>query len=82
MTEGSKIQEKVLNLLSEHLGVEKEDILIEDSFSEDLHMSPANMTDFLEALNQLGIETSKIDMTEIETVEEFLEQLEATQLIE
>lgn len=82
MTEQITIEDKVINLLMEQLGIEKEDILPEYSFTDDLHMSPANLTDFLESLGKIGIDTSKIDMTEIETVEEFMEELESTQLIE
>ncbi|MBN1168779.1 hypothetical protein JXA63_02715 [Candidatus Woesebacteria bacterium] len=78
----NEINEKVLDLLAEQIGVEKEDILPEYTFSDDLHMSPANFTEFIESLNKIQIDASKIDMTEVETIEDFLEQLEAIQPIE
>lgn len=82
MSEQNKMFEMVMDVLSDHVGVEKDDILPEFSFTEDLHMSPANITDFLEELHKLNIDISKIDMTEIETIEDFLEQLESNQPIE
>lgn len=82
MDEQNKIVDMVMEVLSNHVGVEKDDILPEFSFTEDLHMSPSNLTDFLEELHNLNIDISKIDMTEIDTIEDFLEQLESNQPIE
>ena len=81
MEKQNNLNEKVLDLLAEQIGVEKEDILLDYSFREDLHTSPGNLTEFIESLNKLGIDISKIDMGDIETIEDFFEQLEAIQPI-
>jgi len=67
--------EKIKLLLAEQLGLNSDDISNEDSLIEDLHMSPADLTDFLETLSAKNADTSAVDLTEIETVEELLEQL-------
>jgi len=74
MTEETKdLTQKILNILSEHIGVEKEELHKKDSFQDDLHMSPADLADFLEKLRGAGLDISKIDFTEIEFVEDLIE---------
>lgn len=65
----------IRDLLAEHLGVEPEDINDEDSFAYDLHMRATDLSDFLVVLNGQGIDTSNLDMSEIETFEDFIEAL-------
>lgn len=67
--------ENLKKQLAEHIGVEVEDIKNEDMLSEDLHMSAADISDFLEKLENDGFNVSKIDLEETETVEELLEQV-------
>ncbi len=67
--------ETVKKLLAEQIGVEPEDIKTEDFFFEDLHMSPADLLDFIETLGNAGIDVAKIDLSTIETVEDLLETL-------
>jgi acyl carrier protein len=73
--ESNPLSIKVIKLLAENLGVESEDISEDDSFSEDLHMSPDKLADFVESLSALGFETSKLSLEEIETVGDFIEAL-------
>lgn len=68
-----KIIDKVKNLLAQHIGVEVEDIKNEDLLSEDLHMSATDISDFLEILENEGVNVSKINLEEIESVEELIE---------
>ncbi len=82
MKEANDLVKRSLELLSSQVGVEEDDILPEYSFSDDLHMSPASLTDFIESLSDLGIDTSSLDMTEIDTVGDFIEYIESTQPIE
>jgi len=74
-TKMDKVNE-IKSLLAEQIGVEAEDIKETDSFSEDLHMGPAEMADFSETLKKLEVDMAKIDFTNIETVGELLETLE------
>ena len=65
--------DKIKELLANHIGVEPEDINNDDFFSEDLHMTAADLTDFSQVLEKEGFHTSKIDFTEIETVGDLIE---------
>jgi hypothetical protein len=76
MTKDAKdIAGKILTTLSNQIGVEKEELNVEDSFQEDLHMSPADLTDFLERLEEVGFNTSEIDLTETKHVEDLIETI-------
>jgi acyl carrier protein len=71
----SELSVKVIKLLAENLGVESDDISLDDSFSEDLHMSPDKLADLVEHLSSSGFETSNLNLTEIETVGDLIELL-------
>jgi acyl carrier protein len=60
--------------LANFLGVDTEDIEDDSSLTEDLHMKATDLTDFMEILVRMGMETSGIDLTETET---FLDLVEA-----
>lgn len=66
---------KIRQILSEHVGVEPADINDEDSFMDDLHMKPTELTDFLEVLTNEGIDTSDLDLSAVTTVSELIEAL-------
>ncbi len=68
-------REKIISVLAEQIGVEPEDIADDDSFREDLHMGPHDLTDFAHNLEKVGLETAKIDFSLIETVGELIEEL-------
>lgn len=68
-------EERVITLLSDYLGVEPEDIHLEDTFLEDLHISPADLAEFIETLETHGYSTSKLNLEEIETVGDLVEHL-------
>jgi len=66
---------KIKSILAQQLGIESEDINPDDSLVDELHMKPSDLTDFLEILEGEGVDTSKIYLTKIETVEELIEAL-------
>ena len=70
-----KKREYIKKLLSEHLGVEEDDIHLDDSFSEDLHMSSSDLTDFINTLNEKGIEIDLSELSSIDTLEELLDKI-------
>lgn len=70
------IKKKTISVLASHIGVDEEDIEFDDSFTDDLHMNPSEISDFLLALEESDIDTSKIDMTETITVQELIDVLE------
>lgn len=70
----------IKKLLAQHLGVEPEDIKDEDSFVVDLHMRATDLSDFFETL-ATSVNTSGLDLTEIETVGELIESLSSEEFI-
>lgn len=67
--------DKIKELLASHIGVEPEDIDNDDFFQEDLHMTPTDLADFAQSLENQSFHTSKIDFNEIETVGDLIEIL-------
>jgi len=68
-------KEIVKKALSEHLGIDPEDINDEDSFEHDLHMRASDVSDLIEILNSENIDTGKVDLMEIETVSDLVNAL-------
>ncbi len=75
MTDKKSTETKVKESLAHHLGVEPDDVNLEDSLTTDLHMRPTDISDFLGILEGKNIDTSPIDLTQIETVEDLVEAL-------
>jgi len=73
----AELSKKALNLLAEQIGVATDDINEEDTFLDDLHMTPADLTEFAERLENEGIEVGIDQLGEMETVSELLETLRA-----
>lgn len=74
-TEVIKLKETIKKLLAEFLGIDIEDIKDEYSFSNDLHMTPVDITDFFQILEANHINISEIDLSQIETFEDLVENL-------
>ncbi len=66
---------KIKELLADYLGTEVDEIAEDDSLREDFHMKATEMADFTEVLETEGINTSSLDFTNIETVEELFDAL-------
>jgi len=71
----TKNKSEVIEILCSILGLEPVDIDGNDSLVDDLHMSPAALTDFLNQLEEKGYEIDKLDMEEIETITDLFEYL-------
>ena len=71
------IRQKVKRELSDFLGIGIEDIEDESDFSVDFHMSPTEMTDFMDILNKSGLETEGIDLANIECFSDLIDALTA-----
>jgi hypothetical protein len=70
----NKTKEIVRHELANFLGVETGDIEDDSILTEDLHMKATDLTDFMEILTRMNMETESIDLTQIET---FLDLVEA-----
>jgi acyl carrier protein len=65
----------IKKLLSEYLGVEEEDINIDDSLRDDLHMSSSDLSDFAQVLSNHSFEINLSELAEIETLEELFDKI-------
>lgn len=72
-----KTKQKVKRELADYLGIDLEDIDDDSILAEDFHMMPNDLTDFMEILTTAGFDTSKIELTEIETFEDLVEAVTA-----
>ena len=72
--EFAKIKETVRRELANYLGVDAEDIEDDNSLAEDLHMKASDLTDFMQILTRMNMETEGVDLTQTET---FLDLVEA-----
>jgi acyl carrier protein len=76
MTKTAKdISEKIIILLAEHIGADEEELSSEDTFQNDIHMSPTDLADFVEKLSTAGFDTTKLDLMEIESVGDLIENI-------
>lgn len=70
-----KTTSKVKRELADFLGIGMEDVEDDSFFLEDFHMGAVEMTDFMDILEKAGFETDNIDLTEIETFSDLVEEL-------
>lgn len=73
----AQIKIKIRRELADFLGTDQGDIEDDSTLREDLHMSASELTDFTEILKTAGYDTSELDMTQIETFEDLVENLTA-----
>ena len=65
----------IKELIASQIGVEADDINTDDMLSDDLHMSPADLSDLTESLNKAGFDINQSDFSTIETVEELIDHV-------
>ncbi len=71
---------KVIEYLAEHLGVEFDDIKLEDPFDEQLHMNAAQLIDFIKYLKEKGVEVDDLDLESLVTVTDLLDALNISEV--
>lgn len=76
MTKTAKdIAQKIITLLAEHIGVDKEELSSDDAFQNDIRMSATDFADFVEKLKTAGFDTTKLDLLEIKSVGDLIENI-------
>lgn len=70
-----KIKKLVLEKLAEHIGVETEDINLEDSLVDDLHLNIAEITDLISKLSDDGIEIKESEFEDVDTVSDLIDHI-------
>lgn len=69
----NKAKEKIKRELTDFLGVDAEDVEDDTSLTEDLHMQPTALSDFLDILTKAGFDVNSINLSEIDTFSELVE---------
>ncbi len=69
------ITQKIITLLAEHIGTDEDELSSEDRFQNDIHMSAPDLADFVEKLRTAGFDTTKLDLMEIESVGDLIENI-------
>jgi acyl carrier protein len=72
-------RKKVVQVLSEFLGVDYQEISDDDSFAEDLHMTTSDFAEFIAQLENMDIDTNDLDLHEAETVGSLIELIHLNQ---
>ncbi len=75
----NEISKLIKNELSNLLGIEPDDIEDDFSLTEDLHMKPTDITDFIEILSNMNFATESLDFSEIETFSDLVDALTQNQ---
>lgn len=68
-----KNDHKIKEILANILGIEIDDIHDDFLLVDDLHMSPNDLTDLIEAFSNLGHETKDLDFDKIDSVEKLID---------
>lgn len=77
----NKIEKLIKQLLADHLGVDLDEIASEDSFIDNLGMGAADLSDFFELLSKKGFDMGNLDLPELITVADLIENLSSEEII-
>lgn len=72
-------RKKVVQVLSEFLGLDYPEISDDDSFADDLHMTPSDFTEFVAQLENIGIDANSLDLDEVDTVGSLIDLIHLSQ---
>ena len=67
---------KILKIIADHIGVEKDELNEEDFLDEDLHLNPSGIMDLAKAFEENDVDISSLNFSEIETISDIFEALE------
>lgn len=70
-----KTKQKIKRELADFLGIDMEDVEEDTVLTDDLHLDPSQLTDFMEILSKAGYDTDSVDLTEVETFTDLVEAL-------
>lgn len=69
----TKLEEKIINSVSIHLGVSKEEVALESSFRKDLGAETLTIADLLAKLQEeLSVDLEKTDPEKVKTVSQLI----------
>jgi acyl carrier protein len=71
----TEIKEIILSRIAEQIGVDIEDIDLEDSLIDDLHLNTAEITDILAKLSDQGLEVEESEFENIDTVSDLIDHI-------
>lgn len=69
----TKLEEKIINLVSTHLGVSREEVTLESSFRKDLGAETLTIADLLAKLQEeLSVDLEETDPEKVKTVNQLI----------
>jgi acyl carrier protein len=68
-------EKTIKSMLAKQLGTEPDDINNDDSLTSDLLMKASDLTDLLEKLESEGLDTTRVNLIDIDTVDDLIEKL-------
>ncbi|MBI3443683.1 hypothetical protein HY008_03350 [Candidatus Woesebacteria bacterium] len=77
----NKIEGQLLKILADQLGITTDDISHEDFLRDDLHMTARDLSDFGDILIEKELIQEELDFTEIETVNDLIENVASDELL-
>lgn len=69
----NKQENKIIKIIAQQIGIEPQDIKLEDTLREDLHMDSQDLSELQNHLVEKGFDEEKIDLTEIQTVSDLID---------
>jgi len=75
MTQNDTREDQIIDLLAEYLGVSSDDLKLDDSLPDDLHMSASELTDFKEQLIGKGYDIENVNLGEIDTINDLIDAI-------
>lgn len=69
-TEKKTLEDFIKETLANYLGVESEDIKIDDELKEDLNMTAIDLSNIVEILEGEEVDTTRLDITNVNTVDD------------
>ncbi len=75
MKKTNSTEEKIIEMLSQHLGVDVDDITPDDTFIEDLRMNSVSLSDFGSLLENEGFSITPESISDFNTVGDLIDFL-------
>lgn len=77
MDSENQLKQKIKSELANYLGIDLEDIEDDSTLTGDLHMKATEITDFMELLAGLGMDSDGVNLADLETFENLTDAITA-----
>lgn len=77
----TNLEKIIKEVLANQLGADPEDIEMDQLLTDELMMSPSDLSDFVVHLGSRGIDTDNVEIAEIQTLNDLVEQLSSLNIV-